>query len=256
MTPLDRFLQRNSIKPAASLPLVHSAAAYTIRRIIQSKKIIAKTECNVFKGEKLNYFFVGRPAYKREYEVEGDYWELPACVILDYRSVSVKRIYPFDTGAFDMYPEFIRIMDRSDFETTNTSDAPERLIGSFFISPTNYFKLRPRSVNDFERRFDVGILDEEIKALYKLILSKTGKYDDRRFSIEVQSDHSVALTDNVLGVVFPEEYCESDEFMGWVENDLKATPLPYQSFPLKKEFYYYAMYEAVAKFYQSKGWIK
>jgi len=119
MTPLDRFLQRNSIKPAASLPLVHSAAAYTIRRIIQSKKIIAKTECNVFKGEKLNYFFVGRPAYKREYEVEGDYWELPACVILDYRSVSVKRIYPFDTGAFDMYPEFIRIMDRSDFETTN-----------------------------------------------------------------------------------------------------------------------------------------
>src|SRR5689334_7650680 len=101
MTPLDRFLQRNSIKPSQGLPLVHSSAAYTIRRILQNKEIVARQECKVFRGEKLNYFFVGRPAYKKEYEVEGDYWELPACVILDYSSVPIKRIYPFDTGAFD-----------------------------------------------------------------------------------------------------------------------------------------------------------
>jgi hypothetical protein len=256
MTPLDRFLQRNSIKPSQGLPLVHSAAAYTIRKIIQTKEIVSKEECKVFRGEKINYFFVGRPAYKKHYEIEGDYWELPACVILDYKSVPIKRIFPFDTGAFDMYPDFIKIMDRSDFEVSSTNQAVERLIGSFFISTSSYFKLRPRNASDFERRFEIGTLDEEIKALYKLILSKTGKYDDRRFSIEVQSDPVVALTDNVLAVVFPEEYCESDQYMAWVEQDLKAIPLPYQSFPLKKEFYYYAMYEAVLKFYQSRGWVK
>jgi hypothetical protein len=146
-------------------------------------------------------------------------------------------------------------MNMFDFEATNTVNAPERMIGSFFISPTNYYKLRPRVVTDFERRFDVGVLDEEIRALYKLIISKAGKYDDRRFSIEVQSDDVLALTDNVLAVAFPEEYCESDEYMGYIQNDLKAKPLPYQTFPLKREYFYYAMYEVIYEFYRSKGYI-
>lgn len=256
MTPLDRFLQRNSIKTAQGLPLVHSATAYTVRKIVETKQIVSREECKVFAGEKINYFFVGRPAYKKQYEIEGDYWELPACVILEYGSIPIKRIFPFDTGAFDLYPDFIKIMERSSFEATNTSQAIERLIGSFFISPSAYFKLRPRSSSDFERRFNIGVLDEEIKALYKLILSKSGKYDDRRFSIEVQSDPIIALTNNVLAVVFPEEYCESKEYMKWVTSDLNATAVPYQTFPLKKEFYYYAMYEAVLKFYQDRGMVK
>jgi hypothetical protein len=182
----------------------------------------------------LNYCFLGRPAYKDKFESEGEYWEFPSCIILDYNSVPIKRLFPFDTGGFNQYPNFIKLMNMIDFEATSTIDASQRLIGSFFLNPSNYFKPRPRTRSDFEWRFEIGVLDEEIKALYKLILSKSGKYDDRRFSIEIQSDGRLALTKNVLAVVFPEEYCESEEFMAYVERELGAVLLPYQTFPLKK----------------------
>ena len=57
------------------------------------------SKCNVFKGEDLLYFFVGRPAYKKESVLEPHYWELPTCVICEYNITGAKRIYPFDTGA-------------------------------------------------------------------------------------------------------------------------------------------------------------
>lgn len=247
---LEKFLQKNTIKPAKSLPLVHTTSAYRLVQILESQQI-TPTICDVFEGEKLNYFFVGRPAYKKEPGRECEIWELPTCVILDYASVPKKRVFPFDSGAFKarLFPDFIQMMNLDSFEVSNISDACERLIGAFFVTPHNYFKLNPRSQKSFERMFDIGILDAEVKALYKLILFKTGVYDDRRFAIEVQCDSAVALNKkNILAVVFPEEYCESDTFMDYIEKT-GAEAIPYQSFPVKAEFYYYAIYDKIFEFY-------
>ena len=74
---------------------------------------IEPSACKFFAGEKLSYFFVGRPAFKRSIDREPDYWELPICFIVDYRSIRRKRVFPFDLGAFKNgdYPSFISIME-------------------------------------------------------------------------------------------------------------------------------------------------
>src|SRR4029453_381484 len=73
---LLRFLQRNQITKSRPLPLVHTTESYYLKKIIETGQIKAQ-RCNVFAGEQLSYFFVGRAAYKRDSLQECEYWELP-----------------------------------------------------------------------------------------------------------------------------------------------------------------------------------
>lgn len=208
--------------------------------------------------EHLNYFFVGRPAYKTEIDAEAKYWELPCCFILDLPVSRAKRIYPFDTGGYlsnpPRYPRFITMIDLDEFLVKDDPRAIDKLIGSFFTSRARYFLMDPRNETDFQRRFNVQITDEEITALYELIKAKRGAGDDRRLSLEVQFDHAVELSDrNVLAVVIPEVYLESAIIMETIEIDLKAEAIPYPIWPIKKEFHYHAIYTAVHEFYKDKG---
>src|SRR4051794_27358138 len=110
MGALADFLGRNAVAAADTLPLVHSARSYDLRRII-GRNQIAVAPCDVF-NEDLNYFFVGRPAYKfGSRDEEATYWELPVCFIFEYDVIpGVKRVFPFDTGAhhLGLYPEYVQ----------------------------------------------------------------------------------------------------------------------------------------------------
>src|SRR5215468_10821505 len=119
MSALLEFLSRNSIEQCEPLPLVHTSAAYFLKQILREKKLSA-TPCSVFKGEDLLYFFVGRPAYKKEIELEARYWELPCCFILEYEVIGARHIYPFDTGAFvnGLYPNFVSLADLREYNVS------------------------------------------------------------------------------------------------------------------------------------------
>jgi hypothetical protein len=217
---------------------------------------IEPQSCKFFGGEKLSYFFLGRPAFKRTYDGEPDYWELPMCFIVQYEAIRRKRMFPFDTGAFKsgLYPEFISMMEVEEFEVQSDSEAAEKIVGTFFGTNRNYFLLKSRAKGDFEARFDVGILEEEIRALYKLVTLKDSKLDDRRFAIELQSDHQLELvSDNVLAIVLPEPYIEDPRVVSDVEDQLKAQMITYPLYPLRKDYYYYAIYEKVDHFFRSSG---
>lgn len=190
MSALHRFLQRNQITQARPLPLVHTTESYYLKRIVDAG-VIKTQPCNVFVGEKLSYFFVGRAAYKRDLMQEAEYWELPTCLVFSFFLENVKRLFPFNSGAFvaKRYPNYINMMDLSDFEITGDLKAPHKIIGTFFTSARNYYRLSARPREQFETMFDVDVLDEEMKALHKLIQHKDQKFDDRRFAIEVQFDH-------------------------------------------------------------------
>ena len=165
-------------------------------------------------------------------------------------------MFPFDTGAFKsgLYPEFISMMEVEEFEVQSDSEAAEKIVGTFFGTNRNYFLLKSRAKGDFEARFDVGILEEEIRALYKLVTLKDSKLDDRRFAIELQSDHQLELvSDNVLAVVLPEPYIEDPRVVSDVEDQLKAQMITYPLYPLRKDYYYYAIYEKVDHFFRSSG---
>ena len=149
------------------MPLVHTTESYYLKKIISSGKIEAHP-CDVFSQERLAYFFVGRAAYKRELLQEGEYWELPTCIVFDFFIDNVKRIFPFDSGAFKSkrYPPFINMMDMLDFETSSDLEAPQKLIGTFFGTARNYYRLTARSQEQFENLFEIDVLDENCDRHY------------------------------------------------------------------------------------------
>jgi hypothetical protein len=258
VSALFDFLQKNQIEKATALPAVHSTEAYFIKKFMASGRI-QPSPCNFFAGEKLSYFFVGRPAFKRSADLESEYWELPICFIVDYRAIKRKRVFPFDSGAFKAghYPKFIEMMDLNDFAVERDSEAAEKIIGTFFGTNKSYYLLKSRGPADFESRFDVGVLDEEVKALHKLITLKHSALDDRRFAIELQTEHDVALVkDQVLAIVLPESYIENSRVVRFIERDLNAKILTYPVYPLKKDYYYWAIYEKVDHFYKQAGFYR
>lgn len=239
------------------MPAVHTTSAYAGKKIIQGD-LIRPQHCEIF-DESLTYLFYGRPSYKKIGESQvAHYWELPALFVMDYETIDVKRIFPFDTGAFKRkkYPSFINMMPMDEFEVTNALSAPQRLVSAFFVDPSRYFRLRPRDVRDFSHRFEVTSTDEEIKALHELVLSYSENIDDRRFAIEVQTDCELKLSEcGLKAVIIPEEYCESDELIRVVENN-SAEVIPYPTHSLKQEMYYHTIYNILFEFYREKGFVR
>jgi hypothetical protein len=255
MSALYQFLQRNQITRAKPLPLVHTTDSYFLKKIVETGAI--KTQrCNIFQGEHLSYFFVGRAAYKRDLQQEAEYWELPTCLVFSFFADGVKRVFPFDSGAFDSnrYPNFINMMKLDDFVVEGDAAAPHKLIGTFFGTARNYYRLSSRPKEQFESIFDVDVLDEEMKALHKLIQHKDKKFDDRRFAIEMQFDQDVDLkVRKPLLAILPETYLTNEKYIKKIQS-LGAEVLTYPVYPLRKEYYYYGIYEKLDQFYASRGY--
>jgi hypothetical protein len=172
MSTFSEFLRRNTICPASSLPLIHTTRALHLKHIV-GKNAIITSWCDVF-NDNINYFFVGRPSYKHKHKRDDEqaaYWELPACFILEFDAVTdIRRIYPFDTGAHHSgkMPTFIQCIDRKEYEVIGIPDGPQKIIGAFFGSPKNYFKLDAKERNKFYSEYSLGVFDEEVKALHML----------------------------------------------------------------------------------------
>jgi hypothetical protein len=258
MTTFADFLLRNSVLSSGSLPLVHTTRAYHLREI-QQKNLLEVSDCDVFVGEKLNYFFVGRPGYKfSETGGEGAYWEFPCCFIFDFSAVGdPRRIFPFDSGAFrkGKYPNYIKMMKMEDFDVAEVTDAPARIIGAFFGSPARYFQLQAKAEEQFIREYSLGVMDAELRALHRLATDKSDlKFDDRRFCIEVQGQKGIDLSvSKPLAVVAPSDYFDDSTFRRHITEKWEAEPIPYPIYPLSVSNAYAQIYERVHEFYKTRG---
>ena len=165
-------------------------------------------------------------------------------------------MFPFDSGAFaaKRYPSFANMMDRSEFELDpSDKEAPHKLIGTFFTSARNYYRLQARPKDQFEATFDIEVLDEEMKALHKLIQHKDKHFDDRRFAIEMQFDSDIDLKDRApILAILPETYLSNSAYIKKITG-LGAEVLTYPGYPLRKEYFYYAIYEKLENFYAARG---
>ncbi|MBB3860801.1 hypothetical protein GGQ88_002070 [Novosphingobium hassiacum] len=251
---LERFLSRNTVEQAAEMPVFHTTRAYYAKKIL-IEGAIKPRRCEVFRGEDLTYLFYGRPSYKMPEDMAiAKYWQLPSVFIFESDVVDYKRIFPFDTGAFKggLYPQFFGMMPLSEYELNGNQDYPRKIVSAFFATTEKFFKLKPRKLNEFEEEFEVTATDEEIKALYDLIEHNDGKVDDRRFSIELQTENEVLMSSGKCkAIIIPEEYLENTELIEKVESQ-GIEVMSYPSLPLKQEMYYYAIYNVVYELY--KGW--
>ncbi len=256
---LSAFLARNSVVSSDELPLVHSTKSYNLRLMIDTGDITPQP-CDVFKGDDLNYFFVGRPAYKYHSDSgTAESWELPCCFIFEAASVgNVKRIFPFDSGAFKkrLYPSYINSMPISEFEVQGY-DAIGKIIGSFFGSAKRYFDLKPKNVDQFNNEFSLNPFDAEIQATMKLAGETTpNTFDDRRFCIEVQTDQSLKLESaKILAVVLPEIYLDIDSVRDRIQNEWNAEPIGYQMYSLSVSNYHSLIYKEIHDFYKRQNFL-
>ncbi|CAL4868258.1 hypothetical protein MMA231_02533 [Asticcacaulis sp. MM231] len=257
MSKLKAFLAKNTIKVADGLPVVHSTRAYNLGQLRQSN-MLQVTECDVFKTEELNYFFVGRPAYKLDSDGQGSPWEYPCCFIFDIKVLSdIRRIFPFDSGAFagGRYPSYIQRMPLEEFTAETSTETPGKIIGAFFGSPWNYFRSKPVNEDDFISEHNLGAFDAEVRGLHRLSGdSGSDKFDDRRMTIEIQNGSPIDLVaDNPLAVIAPSEYFDDADFRKQVTETWGAEPISYPVHTLSVQGAYSSIYDRVLDFYQRNG---
>ena len=252
MSILSDFLLRSNAVAKGTLPLVHTTRALHLKTICASNRIVPAS-CDVFKGQDLTYFFMGRPAYKyHSTELEAEYWQLPCCFVFEFSSVQkIDRIFPFDSGAFKRgrYPGYINEMELNDFEASAAPDAASKIVGAFFETTSRYFRLTNKGQEEFEKEFQLGVFDAEIKALHRLSREKSAElFYDRRFSIELQSSEVLDLTlKTPLAVIVPMTYLDDRDFRDQLESGWKCIPLGYPTYAFNSHHHYYAIYERVRR---------
>lgn len=248
----DFFRNETPLRP---LPLLHTCDAFAFRNIANQSRLVT-TPCGVYKNEKLIYFFYGRPSYRttRDHEAVSNPAFMPIVIMLEKDSVKTpKRIAPFDTGAFSaklfdkfMHPE----MRCDDFLLDPEMDMPSKLISKFFGTNKKYYHSDPVNI-------DIPPIQFEVFSYYSMISDRSkAPYDDRKGSIEIQTDKNIELNaDNVELVILPLVFMDDSTFRHTILNEWQADYLTYSIHPGDPNEYIRLLYEKVEKHLTSGGYI-
>lgn len=224
--------------------------------IIADGKILA-TPCNVFRGEKLCYMFVGRPAYKGPETDNPSSWQLPVAFAVRFeKPPPIKRAFPFDSGAFHnkRLPNYITMFKMDGYNLAGNPDLIGRLVSFYFKSQDRYFFRRPASEEEIKEQHSLDMRHAEVLALSKLYLEGSSpEFDDRAAAIELQIEQDIELRkENLLGLVMPKEYARVDELMRSIRV-LTPNIETYDLMPLGLNSHFNALYQGVINIYKAAG---
>jgi hypothetical protein len=256
---LRDFLAALNVPNLEQLPLIHTTESSRIFSILNQGKLKA-TPCNVFKGEDLCYFFVGRPAYKFQLTEPNPYWwQLPMVFVIEFHdALNSKRILPFDSGAFknSKLPSHILSFDMADYDLAPNAALIRRLISTFYGSNANYFNALGTKPDVLETRHVLTPMHLQILSLAEMYAQpRTMDSDDRKSTIELQIEGDVEIGDgNLLGIVLPEEYRRSPEIVAKLDS-FGCRVEYYPFYPLRSDHFYYAIYDGVARILKMGGHI-
>jgi len=247
------FLAKQATNKAPGLPLVHSSETHRLMGMLRDGKIEV-TQCDTFKGEELAYFFYGRPSYRKRHDRPKE-WQLPFVMILKSTCLlSIKRLFPFDSGAFfsNRLPDYLTTFPADDYEVSSNPAAVELLIDIFFGSDEDYLYNRPRPASEVAHRRKLGVRHPQVKALCAMYNGDSVTADDRCRAFELQTDTSVVIKDQLLGLVMPRPYFEDAR----LKAELKAKKIivrPYDVWELSTEGYMGKIYTEVKHIYKKLG---
>lgn len=203
MSALNDYI--SSYAPASytleKLPLMHSCDCSACRQIIRGGSLEVR-DCKVFK-EKLLYFFYGKPSYPVSEKIttnRTDFEYCPVCFIVPLDKVSLYKIHPFDTGAFDanMYKDFFHhSMSIEEFELDNTVDSILQYIKVFYGNNDNYICGKATIASSTDDPCINGLIN---------LLTATGafQFDERANTVEIMSSTSVPINTVVECIILPE----------------------------------------------------
>lgn len=215
----ERF--STTVKPKRKIiPFFHTTEAIYLRDILETGSLSA-TGCSIFK-EKLLYLSYGKPAYRSNNSGINSNLKffLPVSFIINPLCITnIKRIFPFDSGGFSLYGDFMHPkMTLSNFDVNPNIDSLQKIVDFFFGNDREYFYGNAR------RNIKYDIANSEVESYHNLILNNAKqRQDDRKSSIEVQLGDSVKISDKtVLAIIMPEEYAASDliqQLLGYLNVD-------------------------------------
>jgi len=223
------YVQGREATPG-ELPLVHTTTCFRLNSISRSHSI-QTSPCKVF-NENLTYFFYGRPAYRDSSAVRPvrDIGFYPICFVFKPGAISVtpRRLYPFDSGAFQkgLYePAIPASQALLTYEVLATIESARRIVRGFFDTDEPYLANQPKA----GLLFKAGEIEAD--AYYNLI-SGGGQpdCDDRCSAIEVQIDVELDLSARVLmAVVLPNSFLDEAPIREALLKVWRAVPLPYDA---------------------------
>lgn len=229
------------------LPLTHTTSAYSFSELCGGESIDPSV-CKYFK-EELIYLFYGRPAYRTE---KAEFTDLefnwPIVFIFDPKKITkIKRIYPFDTGAFHLglYSRFFSKLSVVDnFQLPGSLSYAAKVAGTFYTNNKEYIYGRSK------KNIDIPHFNFEAQGMQKLSqepsyssrVSEDGvTRDERSSSIEVQISTSIDIKEATLDIIIPQRYLEMPEVIEALTR-----------WGLAKENVHY--YETMA-FHEQGGWL-
>jgi hypothetical protein len=256
MQTLSEFLGAKNLPSALSLPWVHSTSATNLFKIIEDEKLLA-LNCNVFKGEKLCYLFMGRPAYKLTPNENPSDWQLPVVFVVRFsKPPPLKRVFPFDSGAFKnrLLPGYISAFGIDGFNLAGDPNLVGRLVSFYFKTPSRYVARKAVGDDELKEDHNLDMRHAQILALGRLYREgSTSNLDDRAAAIEVQLADDVKLAaDNLLGVVVPSEYLRTPGVKQSLKQLTKYVE-SYDHFPLGMNEHYGLIYNCVNQIYKKAG---
>ncbi|RYZ92220.1 MAG: hypothetical protein EOP06_04875 [Proteobacteria bacterium] len=205
------------------LPLIHITDAYSFVTILSPKKLEPQ-QCDVF-GEPLTYLFYGRPAYRTKHQ--GDNFlsaNLPVAMVFHPGMLSsiIKRVFPFDSGAFklNLYSNFFhRRSELNDFELDGSMENAKKIVAYFYRSNEEYFHGGSR------KNVEIPPFQFEAEGIFELARTSAGAQGDGKFkpdlrssSIEIQTDGVIDINDALLALIIPQIFLDEENTKQFIDD--------------------------------------
>lgn len=209
---MNRFWDfvKEAAPPFGKLPLIHATDLFHFRQI-QTDKELRPVDCPVY-GEKLLYFFYGRPSYRPHAQKNTVSAKalLPVCLVMSRDILDdAVRIMPFDSGAFRRkitHPPMHESMELEEFELTVAANAPMRVVDLFYGDERKYYDARAKhSLAGYDPFNDL-----EVDSYFRLLnyRSNNSEADDRVSAIEVQLGTPVGLSGKIHAAILPRPFLD------------------------------------------------
>jgi hypothetical protein len=238
------------------MPLAHTTV-YQHRKKGTSPAIVILNKMKLKNNSEDNalFFFYARPA-RRLKEKEA----VPVVFIVKpILKKGISKVYPFDTGAFNMYISNNRLNTTStlpDYQLPNNINAIQQYINAIFGSNHNYFYGRRKADDDLpdwikERRTTGNDMDMLLKMFAEF---KKDGIDDRRKTVEIQVPYNYSLRGKLLAIIAP-NYFFNEDIVYILKNKYEKLELVNYKYINKNSIYDQKdIYRSVAQYYYEHGY--
>ena len=216
---------------------------------ILKEGVIKAIPCKEFSDEPLTYFFYGTARYRsRPAKASLIHLWLPMAFILklDTTKLDIKRVFPFDSGAFKggQYGEtFHPAMPIEDFQLSAGSLAAQKCVQTFYGDNQSYLTELPISGLKYPAA------NFHINSYIELISNGTpDELDHRRSAIEFQIGTAVDLNQHeVIAVVIPDRLMDDEDFVNRIRSLCKVDPISYKTSKAPSDFLYGGLSQVVGQ---------